>query len=255
MKKIILIVVCSLFVVGVVGTLVLTFFLGGIVKTAVNSFGPKLTQTNVVLEGASLSPISGTGTLTGLKVSNPPGWKNDQAFSLGTIRMSVAPFSIFGDHIIINELTIDEPVFDYETKFTDNNVSQLLGNVQKYAGSGSATPATSGGKPVKFEIKKFRLTNAKVSVGVAGLAAVTVPMPDIPLDNIGSDQGGITPDQLAGVVMKSVSEGVILAGKDAVLKAGTAVLSGATGVGKGAAGAVSGAAAGLKSLLGGTGSK
>ena len=157
MKKIILIVVCSLFVVGVVGTLVLTFFLGGIVKTAVNSFGPKLTQTNVVLEGASLSPISGTGTLTGLKVSNPPGWKNDQAFSLGTIRMSVAPFSIFGDHIIINELTIDEPVFDYETKFTDNNVSQLLGNVQKYAGSGSATPATSGGKPVKFEQEEFRV--------------------------------------------------------------------------------------------------
>ncbi len=255
MKKILLWSLGGLFVFGVVGVLVLTYFLGGIVKAGVNSFGPKLTQTKVVLEGASLSPISGSGTLTGLTVSNPPGWKNDQAFSLGTIRLTVAPFSLFGDHIIINELTIDQPVFDYETKFTENNVSQLLGNVQKFAGSGSATPTTSSGKPVKFEIKKFRLTNAKVSVGVAGLAAVTVPMPDISLDNVGSDQGGITPDQLAGVVMKNVSASVIVAGKDAVLKAGTAVLSGATDVGKGATDAAKNAASGLKSLFGGSGSK
>src|SRR5471032_1340727 len=111
MKKILLWSLGGLFVLGVVGVLVLTFFLGGIVKAGVNSFGPKLTQTKVVLEGASLSPISGSGTLTGLTVSNPPGWKNDQAFSLGTIRLTVAPFSLFGDHIVINELLIDQPVF------------------------------------------------------------------------------------------------------------------------------------------------
>ncbi len=250
MRKKLLYLFVGLAVLGFGAVIALAFSLGGIVKTAVNDFGPKLTQTKVELAGATLSPLSGSGTLTGLTVDNPPGWKNPQAFSLGKIHLSVAPFSILGDHIVINELLIDAPEFDYETKFTDSNVDQLLANIQKFAGSGAATPTTKSGQPVKFEIKTFRITNAKVSVGVGGLAAVSVPMPDLSLDNLGQG-GGITPDQLVAEVMKHVTASVIVAGKDAVLKAGTAVLGGATGAAKDAADAAKNAASGLKSLLGG----
>ena len=251
MKKIFLWLLGGALVLGLVTTVVLMFYLGDIVKAGVNSFGPKLTLTNVELKGATLSPLSGSGTLTGLTVANPPGWKNVQAFSLGKIHLSVAPFSIMGDHIVINEIIIDQPEFDFETTFTDSNVSQLLANIQKFAGSGAATPATKSGQPVKFEVKTFRLTNAKVSVGVAGVAAVTVPMPDISMDGLGAN-GGITPDQLVAEVMKKVTAGVIVAGKDAVLKAGTALIGGATDTTKGAAEAAKNAVGGLKGLFGGS---
>ena len=44
----------------------LTFFLGSIVKAGVNRFGPQLTQTKVVLSGAHISPLTGSGNLSGL---------------------------------------------------------------------------------------------------------------------------------------------------------------------------------------------
>ncbi len=251
MKKILLRTFAVLVVLGLVAFFVVANSLGSIVKSAVNRFGPQLTGTKVELTGASISPLSGSGTLTGFTVGNPPGWSKENAFSLGKVHLSVAPSSLMGDHIIINELLIDAPEFDYETKFTDSNIAQLQASIEKIAGSGTATPTGKSGQPIKFEVKKFRLTNAKVAVGVAGAPAITVPMPDISFDNLGSDKGGITPDQLVGVVMKQVSAGVIVAGKDAVLKAGTAIIGGATGTVKGATDAAKGAVGGIKDLFGG----
>ena len=251
MKKILLWSLGGAAALGILTVVVLMFYLGDIVKAGVNSFGPKLTQTNVVLKGATISPLSGSGTLTGLSVANTPGWKNENAFVLGKIHLSVAPFSILGDHIVINELIVEKPMFSYETKLVDSNIAQLLANIEKFAGSGTATPAGKSGKPVKFEVKKFRLTDASVSVGVGGVAAVTVPMPDISMDDLGTKEGGITPDQLVTTVMKKVSTGVISAGAEAVKKAGAAVVSGATDAVKGVGNAAKGAVDGVKSLFGG----
>jgi len=71
MKKVLLITVTLLLVLCLVAYVVATFFLGSIVKTGVNKFGPKITQTKVELASAKISP-TGTGTLTGLTVGNPP---------------------------------------------------------------------------------------------------------------------------------------------------------------------------------------
>ena len=79
----------------------LDLFLGSVVKAGVNRFAPKITKTRVELAGARISPVTGSGTLTGLFVGNPPGWRSDKAFSFGKIHVVVAPFSIFGDHVVV----------------------------------------------------------------------------------------------------------------------------------------------------------
>ncbi|MFI5357539.1 MAG: hypothetical protein ACHQ4G_09405, partial [Opitutales bacterium] len=153
-----------LFIVGViVGLLVvayigLTFFLGSIVKAGVNKFGPKLTQTKVELAGAQISPLTGSGTLTGLFVGNPAGWHSDHAFYLGKIHVSIEPLSLLGDHIVIDEITIDQPEFVYETKIVASNIKDLLKNIESFSGSGGQAATTKSGKPIKFVVKKFRLT-------------------------------------------------------------------------------------------------
>jgi len=48
----------NLLTLGIVTVVVLMFFLGNIVKAGVNSFGPKITGTNVVLSGATVSPLT-----------------------------------------------------------------------------------------------------------------------------------------------------------------------------------------------------
>ncbi|MCX6952490.1 MAG: hypothetical protein NTV51_10035, partial [Verrucomicrobia bacterium] len=50
----------------------------------------------------------------------------------------------------------------------------------------------------------------KVRLGV-GVAAMTLPMPPIELNDLGTKEGGITPDQLVFAVMKSVTSSVVSA--------------------------------------------
>lgn len=186
------------------------YALGSVVKAGVNNFGPKLTQTKVELASASVSPFTGTGTLGGLVVGNPKGWSENNALVLGKAHMDMQPFSLFGDHIVINEITIDGPEFLYETKIISSNIKDLLKNIEEFTGSGAKTAETKEGKPIKFIVKKFRMTNGVARLGV-GPTAIPVPLPEMMMDDIGVKEGGITADQLVGVVMQKVL-GSIVAG-------------------------------------------
>ncbi len=197
----------------------LTFFLGSIVKAGVNSFGPKLTQTKVELASASLSPLTGSGTLHGLAVGNPKGWSDGRAFYLGQVHVEVQPFSIFGDHIVINEIIIDQPEFTYETKIVASNIKDLLKNIEEFTGGGGTKPTTKSGRPIKFIVKKFRLTNGKATLG-AGPTAIPLPLPPIALDNLGVNEGGLTPDQLASTVMNAVLGDIVTASVQALTQLG-----------------------------------
>src|SRR3990172_4509823 len=106
MKKKILWIFGTLFLVSVAVVVVLTFFLGSIVRAGVNRVGPALTKTRVELADARISPLSGIGTLTGFVVGNPEGWTSDRALYLGKVHVDLQPFSLFGDHIVINEILI-----------------------------------------------------------------------------------------------------------------------------------------------------
>jgi hypothetical protein len=229
---------------GIVGVIVTTLFLGNIVTAGVNRFGPQITQTTVTLGSASLSPLSGSGTLNNLVVGNPKGWSNEPICSLGKIHISAQPFSILGDHVIINEITIEAPEFNYETKLVASNVGDLLKNIEQLTGGKNAPQATTkSGKPIKFEVKKFRLQNGWVRLGV-GPAAMKLPMPPVELNDIGTAQGGITPDQLVFAVMRSVTPSIIAASTQALGK-----LGGTTGAA--AAEGLKSAGSAIKGLFGG----
>lgn len=222
MKKMLLYLAGILVVLALVTYVGLQFFLGSIVKAGINNFAPKLTQTKVELADAHISPLSGIGTLNGLYVGNPKGWTSEKAFYLGRIHVDVEPFSILGDHIVVNEITVDQPEFVYETKLVSSNIGDLLKNIEAAAGGQGGGPQATAknGKPIRFEVKKFVLTNGKVTLGV-GIAALTLPMPPITLENLGTSEGGITPGQLAFAVMRSVTGSVVSATLQAAGKIGT----------------------------------
>ncbi|MDD3180733.1 MAG: hypothetical protein PHQ04_10320 [Opitutaceae bacterium] len=222
----------------------LTLFLGSVVKAGVNSFAPKLTQTKVELAGAHISPLTGSGTLSGLYVGNPNGWNSEKAFYLGKIHVEVSPFSVLGDHVVVREVFIDQPEFVYETKLVASNIGDLLKNIEAAIGGGKDTaPTAKNGRPIKFEVKHFRLQNGRVTLGV-GATAVTMPMPPIELNDLGTKEGGITSEQLVVAVMRSVSSSVVTATTQAAGKVGTTM-------GAAAAESAKKAGEGLKKLLGG----
>jgi hypothetical protein len=219
MKKILLYGCVSLLVLLLVGYITMQYFLGGIVKAGINKFGPGITQTKVELGGAAISPLSGEGTLTGLAVGNPAGWSNANAFYLGKVHISMEPFSVFKDHIVINELIIEKAEFLYETKIIASNVGDLLKNIEKTMGAKENEPKTKSGQPIKMVIKKLTIREAKVTVGV-GPTAIPIPMPPLELTDLGTAEGGITPPQVAFAVMRSVTTQVVAAATQALTKIG-----------------------------------
>ncbi|MDB6167872.1 MAG: hypothetical protein JWM88_736 [Verrucomicrobia bacterium] len=209
MKKFLKYTVATVLVLALVAYIGVAFFLGSIVKAGVNRVGPKLTQTKVELAGAHISPLSGSGTLSGLSVGNPAGWSDGNAFYLGSMHIDVKPLSLLGDHIVVNDLDIDRAEFNYETKIVSSNINDLLKNIEARTG-GDKEATAANGKQKKFEVHHLRLTNAKVTVGL-GATALPLSMPPIEMTDLGTAEGGITAEQLAFAVMRKVTSGVVAA--------------------------------------------
>lgn len=223
MKKFLLFGGIALLVLLLGGYIVMQFFLGSIVKAGVNKFGPSITQTKVELQGAAISPLSGTGTLSGLSVGNPKGWSEANAFRLGKVHLDLEPFSVLKETIVINEITIENPEFLYETKIIASNVGDLLKNIEQSLGGSSKAPepTTKAGKPIKLIVKKLVLKGGQVTLGVGGAGGVmTLPMPPIDMKDIGVAEGGVTPAQLTFAIMRTVVPSIISASTQALTKLG-----------------------------------
>ncbi len=226
MKKLLLSLVIGLLALVIVGYIAAHFFLGSIVKTGVNNVGPRVTQTNVQLADASLSP-TGSGTLTGLAVANPTGWTDTNALYLGRIQFDVAPTSVMSDTIVINSLIIDQPELTYETRLVNSNIADLLKNIEASLGPSAPKPEDPNTPPKKFIVKHFRLTDGKVTIGV-GPAALPVPLPSLELNDLGVQEGGLTAGQLSVAVLRQVLGNVVTATTGAALKSGGTLGAGAT---------------------------
>ena len=224
MKKL-LYILGGLLALVVIAVVVIIFTLGSIVKAAVNRVGPTITQTTFVLNGANISPFSGSGTLKDLTIGNPKGWTTDHAFYLKEISISLVPTSVTGDHIVINSILIDNPENIYETTITNSNLQDLLKNIQASTGGTAQTetkPAQAETKPAKetkIEIKSFRLQNVTIKVAGAG-SVYTVTLPELVMENLGTQEGGLTPNQLATAVVKEITAQVAKAALSSAAKKG-----------------------------------
>jgi uncharacterized protein involved in outer membrane biogenesis len=215
--KVILTIVGIIVALLVAAFFIVAFSLGSIVKKAVNAKGPEITQSSVVLGSANISPFSGKGTLSNLVVGNPTGWQSENAFTLGQIDIQVEPKSLMSDHIVIDNLVIQHPQIVYETKLTSSNLQDLLKNIQQATGGENQT--TEQAKPIKIELRHFELNNAQVTIR-AGEKVATVQMPALVLNDLGTQQGGLTPQQLAVAVMKEVTTQAVQAAAKGAVESG-----------------------------------
>ena len=228
MKKIII----SVAIVGVVGlialVIVLTLSLGSIIKTGVEKVGPQITKTEMKLDGASVSVLSGSGTLKGFVLGNPEGYKTPAAIKFGEASVGVRPSSVLSDKIHVTHVRIVEPQITFEgTLGTQNNLSKILENVEGSAG-GAASEPTSGDQPKaepagsgaskKLQVDDFLISGAKVNVSMnmLGGKALTVTIPDIHFTNLGTGPEGITAGELARKVLGQINVETLKAVEKAV---------------------------------------
>jgi uncharacterized protein involved in outer membrane biogenesis len=245
MRKRLLITVLSVFgaLIAFGGALL---FLQHSLTAGFNRLAPGITGTKASLGSARISPL-GSITLGDLVIGNPAGWSERPLCSAGRIHLAVAPLSVLGETVIVHELSLEAPEFNYETRIVASNVADLLKNIEASLGTAQQAPASgspaAAAKPRKFIVGKFRLAGGKVHVGT-GTAGVTLSLPAISLDNLGTREGGLTANQLAFAVTKELTGRIVEAAARGTLELGK------TG-GAGAAEAVKQAGEAIKGLFGG----
>lgn len=193
------------------------------IKAAVETIGPKLTQSSVTLDDVELSLASGQGSLHGLVVGNPAGFKTPSAFSFGEIFLSIDPESVATNTIVINSIRIVAPEITYESASSGTNLAQLQKSVEQATGAsnGDAYGEQGEGAEKKMIIRDFQLNGGKLSYSnpLLGDKAVALSLPDIHMTGIGEKSNGATTAEVVKQVLAAINKSAAGAVADAgVLK-------------------------------------
>lgn len=208
MKKIIIRSLIVLVVLIIVAVVAVGFFLDSIVKKGVETVGPEIAKVDVKLNSVSLSLLSGSGTIKGLVVGNPAGYKSPQAISVGAASVSVSPGSVFSDKVVVRSIRVESPEITFEGGLTKNNLNTILDNVDAASGGGAESGGTKeeAATSKKLQVDDFLVTGAKVHVGAG---ALTLDLPDIHLSGLGTGPEGITAGDLTKRVLSDVVNGAL----------------------------------------------
>ncbi len=242
MKKWTIRVVIGLVVLLVVGAIGVFVFMGSIVKTGFETVGPKITKVDMHLGSAKVSALSQSCQLTGLVIGNPEGFKTPSAIKVGDIKVGMKVSSLFSDIIQVNEINIQAPEITLEGSLAGSNLGKILDNL-KAASGGDNKPAQKtekGGGEKNIYIKDVVISGGKINVSVTGLGGrvISVPMPPLHLENIGTQEKGVSMAEASSQIMQSILTSASKASEAATADIGKGLKEAGNGTKEGAVKAV-----------------
>ena len=185
--------------------------LNTLVKTAVETVGPQATQTQVSLKSSEISIFSGEGSLNGLFIGNPQGFKSPSAFELDSIKMALDMDSVTADPIVIKSIVISGPLVTYESGKQGSNLDTIKKNVEAFAGTsagGEKKQASGSGGP-KVIINSLILQDGRVQVLTPfSDKPMGVPLPRIHLKDIGKEKNGASAGEVAQQIFDAINSQV-----------------------------------------------
>ena len=233
-KKTLLIVSGAVILVFLSGLVILTLSIGSIVKSAVNNVLPRITGTDCGMASCTFNPFSGTVSIGDFHISNPQGYTHPYAFRVGHMYVQVSPSSLLSDKIIVRSIIIDDLEASLEAKLTETNITAIKKNVDNSTRRDSQAPdekpapdstKSDDKPPKKLQIDLFKFVNSQLVVGALGHTA-KVPIPDIIIQDIGQNEQGATPAEIANRVFYALYEAIVEASKNSSVKISDSVKEG-----------------------------
>ncbi|GJQ28262.1 MAG: hypothetical protein HBSAPP03_01460 [Phycisphaerae bacterium] len=202
-------VIGGVLVLAVVVVLVVTvIFIDSVAKAAIEKGGTYAMGVPTTLQSADVGVMSGTFAMKGLNVANPAGFSGPHFFALASGGVAANLGSVTKDVVEIPRLTLDGIKVNLERGSKGSNYQVILDNLKRFESQDpKAKPAEDkGGK--KFIVREIVITNVEVRVDMLGLGggatAVTVPIHEIKLNNVGTAEGGIEIGKMMNVVIKAI---------------------------------------------------
>jgi len=120
-----------------VGLVILSFSLDGIVKSQIEDTGSQLLKTHVTVQDASISILDGKGSIEDITIHNPKGFSDNPAVRLKQISIQIDLLSLLSDTIIVKDIDIKKPQVYFEQKVSGSNLNMLKNNLGGGSSSGS----------------------------------------------------------------------------------------------------------------------
>jgi hypothetical protein len=176
-----------------------------VVKRAIEKYVPEILQAAVELDEVKLAPADGTGALRGMRIGNPQGFRAPHAATVGTIELAVDPATLVKDVVLVRRIAVERPSITYEPGARGSNFEALQRNVTSNLGTGGNGGQEDG---TRLIVESLTIRNARVTYAPQvgrGTATISFDLPDIQLRNIGKGQGGVTPGELAKIVVDALA--------------------------------------------------
>jgi uncharacterized protein involved in outer membrane biogenesis len=211
-KKWILIGLSAIVVILIVVVVVGFSKLGPIVKLAVNTYGPKITGTELKVGDVGISLFYGNAKLKNFFLGNPKGFKAPSAMKIGSINVEVDKGSLAKNTIIIPKIEVIGPEITFEKRGNTDNFEALLANVQKELprGESAKKKPEKEGPGKQLIINDLTIKQGKVHLavempgGILSDRQISADLPDIHLKDIGKDKGGSSPAEVAKEIFETL---------------------------------------------------
>ncbi len=178
------------------------YYLDTLVKSGIEVAGSSVLGTAVTVDSVAISPLSGQGSISGLRVKNPEGFDSEYAFELDSVLVKLNVNSLLSDTAEIESITIMQPIITYETKITTDNIRTLLNNLPR--GDGAANEdAAADGSSQQIVIRDFRMLGSQLNF-VSAVASAPLTLADIEIQNIGAEGGSASAANAVRVVLQEL---------------------------------------------------
>lgn len=202
----------GLIVVIVIGFVALTLSIDSIVKSSIEDIGSEMTGTLVSVDGVSISPFSGQGTISEFRVANPDGYSEPYAVEIGELFIEIDVMSVFSDVVIVRQISVLSPMIYVEQQLPQNNIQEILNHVN----SVDAFEASDS----EMMIEYFVLEDGRVELytEVGGERSATVEIETIEMHDIGDGREAVENiiQQIADEVGERVLRAAIQSGGEQI---------------------------------------
>jgi hypothetical protein len=177
-----------------------------LIQSGVGSYGSAMTGATVKVERVKVRPADGRGTLSGLMIGNPPGFKSPYAVRVGTVELEVELSSLTQDVVIIKKIAVVSPDVIYEKGDVMTNFDAIQKNIAQYIG-----PSSKDSKGRKLIVQEFIVLDAKAhaTAPFVGEKTITADLPDLHLHDLGKAKGGLTPGELGQEITNALEQRLI----------------------------------------------